>query len=155
MSYEGYIEYLCPKGHAWAHDVYSEPENGHVCKRCGASATWQHDVDQTNGMEIDNPSTFSAGVACIGFEEDWLVDHYGNRYAEKIALWGLHLVQTGSLVDRIDELLAECDALQVELETELAQAQTIEEIKQVAAKYMGKKGLISTKIAQAFTMLHN
>lgn len=86
MSYEGYTEYICPKGHIWECDVYLEDSNAHVCKMCGNRAEWIHDVDQTNGINHEDPGTFSAGVIVRGYEDYWHVDHYGNRYAQKIPL---------------------------------------------------------------------
>jgi hypothetical protein len=52
MSYEGYVEHLCPDGHYWAVDAYMEstPER---CPRCGKSSAWSHDVDETNGVQYD------------------------------------------------------------------------------------------------------
>lgn len=47
MSYEGYIQFLCPSGHLWTQDVYSDRHN---CLFCGESAIWENDVDETNGL---------------------------------------------------------------------------------------------------------
>lgn len=86
MSYEGFTEYLCPNGHYWSYDVYFESEDRHVCKVCGAVAKWGHDVDQTNGIDLDDPSTMRGEVKQIGFMDAWHTDHYGNRWAQKILL---------------------------------------------------------------------
>ena len=52
MSYEGYTEYLCARGHRWTanYDVLSIE-----CLDCGAPAVWSNEVDQTNGMSSDEP----------------------------------------------------------------------------------------------------
>lgn len=45
MSYEGYVQYLCEKGHHWTGDAY-EPEE--PCIWCGATIKDRHSVDETN-----------------------------------------------------------------------------------------------------------
>lgn len=46
MSYEGYEEYLCSKGHRWAASCYADNRK---CAICNGAAVWHHSVDQTNG----------------------------------------------------------------------------------------------------------
>lgn len=58
MSYEGYQEYLCKKGHYSARDCY-EPKLV-VCPECGGQLEYWNSVDQTNGCEEDNPGTYPA-----------------------------------------------------------------------------------------------
>jgi DNA-directed RNA polymerase subunit RPC12/RpoP len=78
MSYEGYEEYLCEKGHYINHDIHDEhPE---VCEHCGSKWVFWHPVDQTNGYEEDNPDTKPAPVTKIRDEEIWRKDHLGNQY---------------------------------------------------------------------------
>lgn len=84
MSYEGYEEYLCEKGHYLAIDCYSETPS--ECPRCEAPIKWWHPVDQTNGYVEDNPGTYPAETDEVGYEDVWQEDHYGNRYATKIIL---------------------------------------------------------------------
>lgn len=45
MSYEGYYQFLCPEGHYWTSDCYSEDK---IC-HCGKEAIWENSVDITNG----------------------------------------------------------------------------------------------------------
>jgi hypothetical protein len=47
VSYEGYDEYLCEKGHRWAVSCYDDMKKCPVCCR---DAVWHHAVDETNGM---------------------------------------------------------------------------------------------------------
>lgn len=45
MSYEGYTQMLCRKGHLLTKDAYEEVPS--MCC-CGADIAWLYDVDQTN-----------------------------------------------------------------------------------------------------------
>ena len=51
------------------------------------NAVWYASVFLTNGYDEDDPSTHLPRMKEIGFLDDWKVDHYGNRYAEKVILW--------------------------------------------------------------------
>jgi hypothetical protein len=59
MSYEGYEEYLCAKGHLSTFDAYEgqqwyEDEYGsHETCFCGEKFVWTNSVDQTNGVWQD------------------------------------------------------------------------------------------------------
>lgn len=53
MSYEGYVEYLCEKGHYFSFDCYDDPDKP-ACPRCGGPPVWKHSVDQTNGEVLDD-----------------------------------------------------------------------------------------------------
>jgi hypothetical protein len=46
MSYEGYEQYLCAKGHYWCADCHDDPGD---CETCGGPAVWSNSVDVTNG----------------------------------------------------------------------------------------------------------
>jgi len=59
MSYEGYVQLLCPNGHNWNIDCYqfdtsyyAEPPEGtppsHLCPYCKQKYSWWNSVDQTN-----------------------------------------------------------------------------------------------------------
>jgi len=85
MSYEGYSEYLCEKGHYFNCDIYADERK--KCPQCKSKLAYCHAVDQTNGYIEDNPSTKPAPVKKIGFEDKWQKDHYGNKYAIKIPLY--------------------------------------------------------------------
>lgn len=45
MSYEGYVQMLCKKGHYWTHDAYDKDI---LCPDCGGEAVWCNNVDETN-----------------------------------------------------------------------------------------------------------
>lgn len=81
MSYEGYNEFLCAKGHYLSCDCYeTDPETCHIC---GSKMQWWHPVDQTNGYDETNPSTYSAKIEHDGYDDEWHIDHYENRFATK------------------------------------------------------------------------
>lgn len=82
MSYEGYQEYLCANGHYQSMDCYADDPT--ACDRCGAAFAHWHPVDQTNGVEDANPSTMPAPKEQIGADDEWHIDHHGNRYAVAI-----------------------------------------------------------------------
>lgn len=86
MSYEGFSQYLCKSGHLHEEDssiAYSETPTDAACRICGEAFVWRHDVDVTNGYDERHPSTCRAELKEIGFDDQWGVDHYGNRYAVK------------------------------------------------------------------------
>lgn len=84
MSFEGFMEKLCTNGHYFSCDVYTQDEFIKECPTCNSPFEYQHLVDITNGYEEDNPSTYPGTIEEIGFDDEWHVDHYGNRYAIKI-----------------------------------------------------------------------
>jgi len=48
MSYEGYSQILCRKGHQSTEDAYGESET-FKCPVCGEPKAWSNQVDLTNG----------------------------------------------------------------------------------------------------------
>jgi len=87
MSYEGYEEYLCETGHYWTRDVYSKTDDGEKCPYCNGKPSHWHPVDQTNGFELNNFSTYPAVKHTSGYKDVWQKDHYGNQYATKITIF--------------------------------------------------------------------
>lgn len=81
MSYEGRVEFLCRRGHYTSIGCY---ENDLETCRCGAPMRYRHSIDDTNGEIEDDPDTTLAPVVEDGHDDDWRVDHYGNRYAVAI-----------------------------------------------------------------------
>jgi hypothetical protein len=55
VSYEGYTEYLCARGHRRVYDCWDDVDS-HTCS-CGAKFVFQHMVDQTNGEDLNIPAT--------------------------------------------------------------------------------------------------
>ena len=54
MSYEGYSQFLCPKGHTWNKDCYELPQEyeddvNQKCPICGEEEVWENMVNITNG----------------------------------------------------------------------------------------------------------
>jgi hypothetical protein len=49
MSFEGYHQLLCKKGHYFTMDVYFEDPVGVGCPICKEKVAWWHTVDVTNG----------------------------------------------------------------------------------------------------------
>jgi hypothetical protein len=66
MSYEGFVEYLCAKGHHSTNDAYDEDLTR--CPRCGGPLVWNHVVNQTNGVVEGNPGTNLWPLEQIGEE---------------------------------------------------------------------------------------
>ena len=60
MSWEGYIQVICRRGHLCAQDAYSFDRDNFVCpivvdrKICGSDCAWENQVDTTNGSFDDN-----------------------------------------------------------------------------------------------------
>lgn len=79
MSYEGSREWLCANGHYFIGSCWDAELS--KCLRCDAPITHAHSIDHTNGYEMDDPTTQPAPKEQIGTEDDWHVDHHGNRYA--------------------------------------------------------------------------
>ena len=75
MSYEGYEEFLCQWGHYWVEDAYFSFELTEVkCPRCRQKAAYYHSVNQTNGEDLNDPSTMSALSDPIGYSDWWQED---------------------------------------------------------------------------------
>lgn len=54
MSFEGYYQVLCKRGHYTTFDVYMEEPEHFTCAYCGSSVAWWNMVDVTNGSyDID------------------------------------------------------------------------------------------------------
>lgn len=89
MSYEGYEEFICEKGHYHTSDALYESyvEQTKNCPQCGGKMEWWNSVDQTNGYYAEDPSTFEAPKKEVGFEDVWAEDHYKNKYAIKVPLF--------------------------------------------------------------------
>ena len=52
MSFEGYHQILCKKGHYIEIDVYMHSNGSFVCDICGEGVGWVNLVDQTNVEEV-------------------------------------------------------------------------------------------------------
>ena len=46
MSFEGFIQYLCPKGHYWTRDADDDCPQ---CPRCERDAVWKNTVSEWEG----------------------------------------------------------------------------------------------------------
>jgi len=54
MSYEGYVQIMCKKGHQWQKDCYDfESMDAERCPHCRSKAVWYNCVDLTNGSFED------------------------------------------------------------------------------------------------------
>lgn len=85
MSYEGYYELLCPRGHYEAYDCYADAPS--ECAYCGAPFAYRASVDQTNGCVPGCPETCPAKKRKLRSEDRWHTDHHGNRYATRLERW--------------------------------------------------------------------
>ena len=55
MSYEGYSQFLCAKGHYWTVDCYAVDFcDDNKCPECGSKAVWENMVNTTNGSYEGN-----------------------------------------------------------------------------------------------------
>lgn len=56
MSYEGYSQFLCVRGHQWELDCHSiDPRlEENFCPKCMAPAVWENMVNLTNGSYEDD-----------------------------------------------------------------------------------------------------
>jgi hypothetical protein len=58
MSFEGYVEYLCEDGHYNRLDAsYLWDMHTPTCTYCARPVAWSRVVDETNGIDFDDPST--------------------------------------------------------------------------------------------------
>jgi hypothetical protein len=87
MSYSGYTEYLCVKGHHTTFDSWDCEEYFESCTVCRERIEFKHTVDETNGTNPDEPWTISAPKKEIGHEDKWQRDHYNNGYAIRVSLY--------------------------------------------------------------------
>ena len=86
MSYEGYKEFLCERGHHLGCDCMdSDPK---ACRHCGGAIEWSRSVDVTNGEYPDYPGSLPGRKTLIEKEDVWQTDHYGNRFATKLFRYG-------------------------------------------------------------------
>lgn len=85
MSYEGFEEYLCEKGHYNTRDVYGDEFT--ACPVCDSKLIYWHPVDQTNGVVPGDSDTVWAPLNTKGHEEVEHKDHKGNIYYELVTLW--------------------------------------------------------------------
>ena len=56
MSYEGYDQFLCKKGHYWTKQLEINWDGGNEiekCPNCGEEAVWENGVNITNGSFED------------------------------------------------------------------------------------------------------
>mgnify|MGYP003395342990 CR=1 FL=1 len=87
MSYEGFEEYICENKHYFTKNCYYILEDATdfktICPICGKPTVYFHAVDETNGEIEEEPSTFTAPIREVGFEDHWHEDHHGNKYAIK------------------------------------------------------------------------
>lgn len=94
MGYSGYMEYICPNGHYWTEDNSLYITQKRVCPHCEAKPSYYHEVDVTNGhgqyneyKKAHEPAKYFDAEAPkieLPFEDKWLTDHYGNKYAVKV-----------------------------------------------------------------------
>lgn len=87
MSYEGYYTFICKKGHKWDYDAttfdYSNcpaRQTAMTCSVCKSKAKYYAQVDETNGVDPNEPETLPAPVVVLGYTESKHHDHRGNRF---------------------------------------------------------------------------
>jgi len=60
MSYEGYKQVLCSRGHYWTEDAYEG--EAPKCPDCGSPRAWENSVDTTNGSYDDDGTRIDGHV---------------------------------------------------------------------------------------------
>lgn len=84
MSYEGFEEYLCKKGHYYTGDAF---DNAPDCPYCSSAPAHYHAVDCTNGIEEGCPGTTMGEKIPNGHWDMPQVDVLGNKYVKRINIW--------------------------------------------------------------------
>lgn len=97
MSYEGEVELLCEKGHYSR--IGAHEDMPYLCEQCSGLIQYMHPVDLTNGYNSDYPGTRYIEKIEIGYDDDWCIDHHGNKYAKKIVKFGPAAVVPSSRAD--------------------------------------------------------
>lgn len=82
MSYEGYREFLCTRGHHSRVGCWDDDPT--TCAFCKAPIAYRNSVDLTNGQDESEPWSMPGPKTEIGHDDDWRADHHGNRYAIKV-----------------------------------------------------------------------
>lgn len=98
MSYEGFTQILCANGHYHTVDAHEDylADDYWRCPICGALKAWTNEVNTTNGSfdtvyDDDEEGTHEERIDGYveleedSFEDEWHVDHHGNKYATKIS----------------------------------------------------------------------
>lgn len=67
MSYEGFYQRICEKGHYWEIDAYSAEANSH-CPVCQKKIVWENQVDQTNGSYDEDCNRIDGYVSLRPFK---------------------------------------------------------------------------------------
>lgn len=101
MSFEGYMQYLCPEGHEFHVGAFEETDND-VCPHCGQLPVWCHTVDQTNGTNPEDPSTFDVPLV--------IKTHRVMSDPLRILMEAVRLTD-GSVVNRMEDLRKLADQL--------------------------------------------
>ena len=72
MSYEGYSQFLCKKGHLWLEDCNNAPPElkDNLCKTCGESAVWENMVNTTNGSYDDDEKRIDGYIELEILQQD-------------------------------------------------------------------------------------
>lgn len=83
MSWEGYTEQLCERGHYSVENFMPTLQRA-TCRLCGSRIEFECIVDTTNGAgEEEYEGSHPGAKEEIGFNDKWMVNHYGNKYAVK------------------------------------------------------------------------
>lgn len=75
MSYEGYVQYLCQKGHL--HELDCCMDDLKICNICGEPIVWQNSVDITNGS-FDTDSKRIDGYVELKIESQTECEYCGS-----------------------------------------------------------------------------
>lgn len=82
MSFEGYEEYLCEVGHYATAGAWDAPVS--ICPTCHAPIVWHRVVDETNGIDPNDPTTMPATLV-VRVPETVEVCNLGHRHVTRPA----------------------------------------------------------------------
>ena len=78
MSYEGFEQLLCAKGHLREFDCYEPYLYTDLCS-CGAPYVYRHSVNMTNGIVEDDPSTLRYAFE-VDKEAQYITCNLGHKH---------------------------------------------------------------------------
>ena len=91
MGYRGTEWFLCERGHLSKEDahvlLYGGVSLSQACPHCGGHQKLMFSQDTTNGSYVNEPSSMPPYLDEIGFHDVPRIDHRGNHYVEKLAIW--------------------------------------------------------------------
>lgn len=86
MSYEGYVQCICEKGHYFTSNNIYDMDEKYLC-HCGASQRWVNHVDTTNGTSEGVIYVDSLHKMCCVQQAEFGTCNLGHRHVQKEAVF--------------------------------------------------------------------